>query len=124
VPFFSNKSAAAPDTCGQAIDVPLNDVLAVYELRPADWIPTPGAKMSTHCPKLLQEGATSSLAVAPTVMAAGTYAGVKPQASAPELPAATTTVTPACTAALIACSTEASLPCPPRLALMTAGRWP
>ena len=47
----SSKSAAAPATCGVAIDVPDNDRRAVGEEVPAETIAEPGAKISTHDPK-------------------------------------------------------------------------
>jgi len=68
----SKMSAAAPATCGAAMDVPLSDREAMSDLMPADRISTPGAKMSMHEPKLLQEAFASLLLVAPTVIASGT----------------------------------------------------
>ena len=46
----SSKSAAAPATCGVAIDVPDNDRRAVGEEVPAETMEEPGAKISTHEP--------------------------------------------------------------------------
>jgi hypothetical protein len=59
------------------------DMMSVAELReiPADLISEPGAKMSTHPPKLENEDRLSSLAVDPTVMALGSEAGDVVQAS-------------------------------------------
>ena len=46
----SSKSAAAPATCGVAIDVPDNVRRVVGEEVPAETIAEPGAKISTHEP--------------------------------------------------------------------------
>ena len=46
----SSKSAAAPATCGVAIEVPDNDRRAVGEEVPAETMEEPGAKISTHEP--------------------------------------------------------------------------
>src|SRR5512142_1609712 len=46
----ARTSAAAPATCGEAIEVPLMVAVAVSLARPAETIPTPGAKMSTQPP--------------------------------------------------------------------------
>ena len=46
----SSKSAAAPATCGVAIDVPDNDRDAVGDEVAAETIAEPGAKISTHEP--------------------------------------------------------------------------
>ena len=43
-------SAAAPATCGVAIDVPLIVFVAVFEVRHADVMFVPGAKRSRHVP--------------------------------------------------------------------------
>ena len=43
-------SAAAPATCGEAIDVPLIVFVAVLLVYQADVMLEPGAKMSTHVP--------------------------------------------------------------------------
>jgi len=62
--------------------------------------------------------------VLPTVIALGTYAGEKPQASLLSLPAATTTATPLFTAASTASFIAEFVPLPPKLMLATAGRTP
>jgi hypothetical protein len=46
--------AAAPATCGQAIEVPLMESNKSFEDEFADAILDPGAKMSTQFPKLLK----------------------------------------------------------------------
>jgi len=68
-------SAAAPATCGDAMDVPLIvfvEVLLVYQ---AEVIELPGAKMSRQFPKLEYEALASVLVVAPTVTADAARAG-------------------------------------------------
>src|ERR1044072_7387593 len=76
--------------------------------------------MSVQVPKLEKEACASLMSEALTVMASGTRAGEKLQASLLELPDAIAYVTPeaieACTAASIAVSTP-----PPRLMFATAG---
>jgi hypothetical protein len=67
--------AAAPATCGQAIDVPLITRLSVSEFLPADRIFEPGAKMSTQGPWLEKLDMLSETCVEPTVIAVGTNAG-------------------------------------------------
>lgn len=119
---FCRRRAAAPDTCGHAIDVPLIVALELSDDTPADVIEEPGAKMSRHDPWLLYPARVSSHPVAPTVMAELTCAGEKLQASWLSLPAATTTTTPAAVALSIAVSTKPMFPEPPKLALKTAGR--
>ena len=66
-------NAAAPATCGADIEVPL----IVLEPLPShhEVMPTPGARMSTHAPKLEKPANESPLSVAPTVMALGALAG-------------------------------------------------
>jgi len=54
----------------------------------ADVMLEPGAKMSTHVPKLENDERASVLVVAPTVLAEATRAGDELQALAFELPAA------------------------------------
>jgi hypothetical protein len=83
-------SAAAPVTCGAAIDVPLPVRVAVSPPMEALVMSTPGANRSTHEPVLENAARASSGPVAPTVTAAGTPAGVFAQASALSLPAETT----------------------------------
>src|SRR5688572_20749487 len=48
--FAARTSAAAPATCGAAIDVPLIVFVAVLLVCQAEVMLTPGAKMSTHEP--------------------------------------------------------------------------
>src|SRR6266545_3364468 len=86
-------SAAAPATCGVAIDVPLIVFVAESLEFQEDVMPTPGAKMSRQVPMLEKEAFASFCWVAPTVIAAGTRAGDWVQAfsgrpSASPLPAA------------------------------------
>src|SRR6266542_3314128 len=81
---------------------------------------TPGAKMSTQVPKLENEARLSLMSVAPTVIAAGTRAGLKLQALALLLPAAMAYVTPELIELATALSNVVSMP-PPRLMLATAG---
>ena len=85
-------AAAAPATCGHAMLVPLIVLVASSSPIQADFTSEPGAKMSTHAPKLEKPLLASSRAVAPTVMAVGAFAGEYPHASSLALPAATTTV--------------------------------
>ena len=81
-------SAAAPATCGAAIEVPLMVLVAVSLVFHAEVMFSPGAKMSVQVPKLEKEARASVLVVALTVIASGTRAGVKLQASVLELPEA------------------------------------
>ena len=48
--FADSTSAAAPATCGDAIEVPLIELVAVSLVRHAEVIDEPGAKMSTQEP--------------------------------------------------------------------------
>jgi len=73
--FACLYSAAAPATCGEAIDVPLNVAVAVSELNHDDKIPDPGAKRSKHTPKLEKEERASDVVVEPTVIALAARAG-------------------------------------------------
>jgi hypothetical protein len=50
--FFSKKRAAAPQTWGEAIEVPLMVLVAVGEVIQAEVIKLPGAKTSVQVPKL------------------------------------------------------------------------
>src|SRR6476469_316861 len=84
VGWSARYRAAAPATCGVAIDVPL--IVFVPPLSQSDVMFTPGAKMSVQVPKFENEARASLVAVALTVIASGTRAGEKPQASAFELP--------------------------------------
>jgi len=86
--FADATRAAAPATCGVAIDVPLMVLVAVSLVFHADVMFTPGAKMSRQVPKLENDARWSVRSVAPTVIAAGTRAGLKLHALALLLPAA------------------------------------
>src|SRR5688500_4360655 len=92
--FADSRSAAAPATCGAAMEVPLMVAFAVVELMPADAMPAPGAYRSTQGPKLEKEACRSEESLAATVKTSGTRAGELSQASTMELPAATATETP------------------------------
>src|SRR5262245_45497287 len=82
------NSAAAPATCGVAIEVPLIVFVAVSLVIQAEVMLTPGAKMSRQVPKFENEARWSLISVAPTVMAAATRAGEELHAFALLLPAA------------------------------------
>ena len=86
--FVWRYSAAAPATCGVAIEVPLMVFVAVLLVLQAEVMLEPGAKMSRHVPKLENEERASLLVVEPTVLAAATRAGEELHALAFELPAA------------------------------------
>lgn len=73
--FVSRKSAATPQTCGDAIDVPEMVFVAVSFVFHEEVMLEPGAKMSTQVPKLENEERASVMVVAPTVMAFGARAG-------------------------------------------------
>ncbi len=51
VGFDSRKSATAPATCGDAIEVPLSVDVAVSLVTQAEVIPLPGVNMSTQAPE-------------------------------------------------------------------------
>jgi len=88
--FWARTSAAAPVTCGVAIDVPLMVFVAVLLVFHAEVMDEPGAKMSRQVPMLENDDRASVLVVEPTVIAAATRAGEPLQALAPlSLPAAT-----------------------------------
>ena len=53
LPCFSSSAAATPATCGVAMDVPVMIATADVEPLEAAIMSTPGAKRSTHAPKLL-----------------------------------------------------------------------
>jgi len=73
---LESSSAAAPLTCGAAIEVPLIVLTAVFELPIQEEVMfTPGAEISTQLPVLLNEANASLLSVAPTVIAAGAREG-------------------------------------------------
>jgi len=71
---------------------------------------------------LLKEDRLSEAVVEPTVIAEGTKAGEKPQASLLSLPPATTTTTPLFTAASTAVLMACWVPGPPSDIDATAGR--
>ena len=100
--------------------MPESTAVAVGEVYQSLGIPTPGAYRSTHDPVFENEACASEASVAATVTAAGTRAGDAEQASAEELPAATTTVTPSLMREFTAESTVELAP-PPRLMFATAG---
>ena len=68
--------------------MPLIVFVAVSLVLQAEVMLEPGAKMSTHVPKLENEERASVLVVAPTVTALATRAGDELHAFALELPAA------------------------------------
>src|SRR3954463_13651430 len=80
--------AAAPATCGAAIEVPFSVAVAVALPIQSDLTLTPGATRSTQLPKFEKSANPSALLLAATVMAEGTSAGVSSQASEVPLPAA------------------------------------
>ena len=87
--FAESTNAAAPATCGVAIDVPLMVFVAVLEVFQAEVMLDPGAKMSRQVPMLENDERASVCVVEPTVIAVPTRAGEKLHALAPlELPAA------------------------------------
>src|SRR6185503_1030099 len=112
---------ATPATCGEAIEVPLNVAVAVFEENHAERIPEPGAKRSKHVPKFEKEERASVVVVEPTVIALAARAGDELHAFALLLPAATAIVTPAFERLFTAVSRELEAP-PPRL--MLAARVP
>ncbi len=76
-------SAAAPATCGVAIEVPLMVFSSESLPIQADVMLLPGAKMSTQVPMLEKLDRASVLVVEPTVMASCVRAGELLHASAP-----------------------------------------
>src|SRR3989441_11045162 len=119
--LVSRYRAAAPATCGVAMDVPLMVLVARSPVSQSDVVFTPGAKISTHGPKLENDAMLSLMSVAPTVSASGALAGEVLQASgAPELPAATAYTTPAAIEFSTAVFSGWKNP-PPRLMLATDG---
>src|SRR3954464_2526106 len=118
VGFLDSRTAAAPVTCGVAIEVP--EIVFVPPPSQSEVTLTPGAKRSTQEPKLEKDARRSVVSVAPTVRAAGTRAGEVVQASALLLPAATAIVTLSAMTRWTAASTLLLTP-PPRLMLATAG---
>src|SRR5215211_4679159 len=119
----SRTVAAAPATCGDAIDVPDMVAVAVSFAMPAETMSTPGAYRSVQVPKFDNDARRSLMSLAAVVMAVAARAGDVRQASRLKLPAATTTVKPAAVARATAASSESVAPyC--RLMLMTPGRCP
>ena len=88
VGFVSKNRAATPATCGVAIEVPEIVFVAVSLVFQDEVMLEPGAKMSTHVPKLEKDERASVIVVDPTVIALGSRAGEELQASALLLPAA------------------------------------
>ena len=70
-----STSAAAPVTCGVAIEVPLIVLVAVLDVYHDDVMLEPGANMSTQVPKFENDERASVEVVAPTVIAFGTRDG-------------------------------------------------
>jgi hypothetical protein len=70
-----NCSATTPATCGDAIDVPDKDRIALEDVLHADTMLTPGAKTSKQAPKFENDARTSVLPIAPTVIALDSEAG-------------------------------------------------
>jgi len=114
------NAAAAPATCGDAMDVPEMVLLALGPPTQALVIEEPGAKISRHDPKFEKLDRWSDEVVAPTVMAEAAEAGERRQASTFSLPAATTTEIPSATARSTASLSDADW-VPPKLMLSTAG---
>jgi Asp/Glu/hydantoin racemase len=100
--LLESSSAAAPATCGEAIDVPEIVAVDVVELLQAEVIALPGAKMSTQLPQLEKEERASLEVVEPTVSAFGVEAGEELQALAFSFPAATAKVMPSAIAFCVA----------------------
>jgi hypothetical protein len=75
VPSDDSINAAAPETCGHAIDVPDQVAIAVSLDATAEVMADPGAKMSTQLPTLLKDERASDEVVAPTVIAVDDEAG-------------------------------------------------
>jgi len=69
VGFDCRYLAAAPATCGVAIEVPLIVFVAVSLVSHADVMLVPGAKMSTMLPKFENEDRASVFVLDPTVIA-------------------------------------------------------
>ena len=68
--------AAAPETCGAAIEVPERVVRAVSESALAPRMADPGAKRSTHAPSFENDERLSEAVLEPTVRAPGAEAGL------------------------------------------------
>lgn len=83
------NSAAAPATCGAAIDVPLIVAVATSDVCQEDVMFEPGANKSTHVPQFENDDRRSPVLVEATVSALAARPGELRQASAFSLPAAT-----------------------------------
>src|SRR5215212_1744721 len=75
VGLAARYSAAAPPTCGAAIEVPLMVLVAVLLPIQAPVMLTPGPKMSTQVPVSEKLALVSLIWLAATVMALGVLAG-------------------------------------------------
>src|SRR5262249_41707442 len=85
--FALSTSAAAPVTCGVAIEVPLIVFVAVSLVFHAEVMFTPGAKMSRQGPKFENEARLLLLSVGPTVVGVASPAGGGVQGAGLSLPA-------------------------------------
>jgi hypothetical protein len=94
--------------------------VAVFDVKYADRIPDPGAKMSRQVPKFEKDERASVVVVEPVVMAFAARAGEELQALALLFPAATAIVTPALLRLFTAVSSALETP-PPKLMFATAG---
>mmetsp|Transcript_7196 Transcript_7196/g.18880 ORF Transcript_7196/g.18880 Transcript_7196/m.18880 type:complete len:206 (+) Transcript_7196:309-926(+) len=119
-PSTPRSAAAAPATCGVAMEVPEMVRVSESDEVHAAVMLDPGAWRSTQLPWLEKDDLASEDVVDPTVIASGADAGDVLQASPSSLPAAATTMTPASYAALTARFWESERP-PPRDMEMTAG---
>src|SRR5262245_65711052 len=90
----SRYRAAAPTTCGAAIEVPLSVLTATSLVAYDDKMLWPGAQMSRHAPKFENPAFRSVIVDAPTVIASPTSPGDVVHASTSPLPAAMAYVTP------------------------------
>src|SRR3954464_5810028 len=91
VGFLDSRTAAAPVTCGVAIEVP--EIVFVAPPSQSEVTLTPGAKRSTQPSQLKKDARRSAVSVAATVRAAGTRAGEVVQPATLLLPAATAIAT-------------------------------
>ncbi len=139
VGFFCLRIAAAPATCGVAIDVPFRlwypgGFCPATPAAAAAVIDTPGAVMSgltalspVRGPTLEKSAIRSSSSTAPTVRAASALPGdATVPRSGPLLPAAIANSTPFSAETLLTWASNGSIPGvsrPPRLMLMTSAPW-
>lgn len=139
VGFFCLRIAAAPATCGVAIDVPFRlwypgGFCPATPAAAAAVIDTPGAVMSgltalspVRGPTLEKSAIRSSSSTAPTVRAASALPGeATVPRSGPLLPAAIANSTPFSAETLLTWASSGSIPGvsrPPRLMLMTSAPW-